>query len=91
MSALAAALCWSPTRLTPGNAQHVQVTQQRTFSQPGRDDVATSLVLDHNTLLARTRLTGAIYGGPDRAYKAVVHLDSLTVRLQVSRCPCDRR
>ncbi len=56
--------------------------QQRTFSRPGRDDIATSLVLDHNTLLARTRLTAAVHGGPDRAYKAVVHLDSLTVRLQ---------
>ena len=67
----------------------LQVKQQRTFSQPGRNDFATSLVLDHNTLLARTRLTGSVYGGPDRAYKAVVHLDSLTVRLPVTCCPDD--
>ena len=73
--------------LTPGTCKTLQVKQQRIFSQPGRDDVATLLVLDHNTLLARTRLTAAVHGGPDRAYKAVVHLDSLTVRLLASHCP----
>ena len=58
-----------------------QVKHLRTLSQPGRHDIDTALVLEHNTLLARTRLNGALYSGPDRAYKAVVNLDTVTVCL----------
>ena len=72
--------------MTHAKRTDLQVKQQRTFSQAGRHDVATSLVLDHDTLKARTRLTGSIHSGPDSAYKAVVHLDSLTVRPYTTYC-----
>ena len=56
-----------------------QLKQHRTFSQRGKHDVDTAFVVERNTLMARTRLNGAIYSGPDRAYKAVVNLDTVTV------------
>ncbi len=60
--------------------------QQHIFRQRGSHDVAAGLVMSYNTIQARTQLTGAIHSGPGRAYKTVVHLDSLKVRRQPSRC-----
>ena len=54
--------------------------QQRIFRRRGRHDITTSLLVDHSTVPRETRLTGAVYSGPGRAYKAVVHLDGLRVR-----------
>jgi hypothetical protein len=65
----------------------LQVKQQRTFSQPGRHDINAAFLVEHNTLLARTRLNGTMYSGPDRAYKAVVNLDTFTVRLSIGLSP----
>jgi len=62
----------------------VQVQQLHTFRKRGRHDITTGLVLNYDTVQARTRLTGSIHSGPGRAYKAVVDLDSLAVRPQPS-------
>ena len=46
-----------------------------------------ALTLDHNTLLARTRMSCALHSGPDRAYKTVVHHDTVTVSLPTDNLP----
>ena len=65
-----------------------QVEQSVVYAREGRHDVSATFLAKHDMLLRRSRLTSTLHSGPDREYKAVAALDSLTVRVSniVSYC-----
>lgn len=53
------------------------------YAREGRHDVSATFLAEHNMLLRRSRLTSTLHSGPDREYKAVAALDSLSVSFHV--------